>query len=98
MLKPGYCAHVTDVEAAFPMLPIAPWLWPFFLHRFYPSSGDTRVLHMYAHINGDFGTRGFPGVFKIFFVDVVLNMARAASVLTIPLTVYVDDLAALRVR
>ena len=68
------------------MLPVAPWLWPFFMHRFYPSSGDTRVLHMYTHINGDFGTRGFPGVFKVFFVDVVLNMARAASVLTIPLT------------
>ena len=94
MLKPGYCAHVTDVEAAFPMLPIAPWLWPFFMHRFYPSSGDTNALNLYTHINGDFGTRGFPGVFKIFFVDVVLNMARAASVLSIPLTVYVDDLAA----
>ena len=35
-----------------------------------------------------------PGVFKIFFVDVVLNMARAAHVLTIPLSVYVDDLCA----
>ena len=41
--------------------------------------------------NGDFGTRGMPGTFKIFFVDVVLNMARAAEVLTIPMTVYVDD-------
>ena len=35
-----------------------------------------------------------PGTFKIFFVDVVLNMARAAETLTLPMTVYVDDLAA----
>ena len=85
---PGFAAHVTDVEAAFPMLPFAPWVWPFMFHRFYPSEGDPRSLHL------DFGTRGMPGVFKIFFVDVVLNMARAANVLTIPLSVYVDDLCA----
>jgi hypothetical protein len=35
-----------------------------------------------------------PGTFKIFFVDVVLNMARAAEALTLPMTVYVDDLVA----
>ena len=91
---PGYAAHVTDVEAAFPMLPFAPWVWPFMFHRFYSSEGDPRELHLYCHLTGDFGTRGMPGVFKIFFVDVVLNMARAAHVLTIPLSVYVDDLCA----
>ena len=89
---PGFAAHVTDVEAAFPMLPFAPWVWPFMFHRFYPSEGDTRALHLYVHTTGDFGTRGMPGVFKIFFVDVVMNMARAAQTLTIPMTVYVDDL------
>ena len=91
---PGFAAHVTDVEAAFPMLPFAPWVWPFMFHRFYASEGDPRALHLYCHLTGDFGTRGMPGVFKIFFVDVVLNMARAAHVLTIPLSVYVDDLCA----
>ena len=30
---PGFAAHVTDVEAAFPMLPFAPWVWPFMFHR-----------------------------------------------------------------
>ena len=89
---PGYAAHVSDVEAAFPMLPFAPWVWPFMLHRFYRGEGPE--LSLYCHLNGDFGTRGMPGVFKIFFVDVVLNMARAAETLTIPMTVYVDDLAA----
>jgi len=91
---PGFAAHVTDVEAAFPMLPFAPWVWPFMFHRFYASEGDPRALHLYCHLTGDFGTRGMPGVFKIFFVDVVLNMARAAHVLTIPMSVYVDDLCA----
>ena len=33
-----------------------------------------------------------PGAFKIFLVDVVMNMARAAQTLTLPMTVYVDDL------
>ena len=91
---PGFAAHVTDVEAAFPMLPFAPWVWPFMFHRFYASEGDPTALHLYCHTCGDFGTRGMPGVFKIFFVDVVLNMARAAQVLTIPMSVYVDDLCA----
>ncbi len=36
LFLPGHAMSVTDVEAAFPMLPWAPWLWPFFLHRFYP--------------------------------------------------------------
>jgi len=85
---PGFAAHVTDVEAAFPMLPFASWVWPFMFHRFYSSEGDPRALHLYCHLTGDFGTRGMPGVFKIFFVDVVLNMARAAHVLTIPMSVY----------
>ena len=89
---PGYSAHVSDVEAAFPMLPFAPWVWPFMLHRFYRGEGPG--LSLFCHVQGDFGTRGMPGAFKIFFVDVVLNMARAAETLTIPMTVYVDDLAA----
>ena len=45
---PGFAAHVTDVEAAFPMLPFAPWVWPFMFHRFYPGEGDPRSLHLYA--------------------------------------------------
>ena len=82
--------YVTDVESAFPMLPLAPWLWPFFLHRFYPKGGND--LHLYAHLQGDFGTRGMPGVFKVFFVDVLVQMARCASVLTLPMPIWVDDM------
>jgi hypothetical protein len=36
----------------------------------------------------DLYTRGMPGVFKIFFVDVVTNMARAAGQLSIPASIY----------
>ena len=91
-LLPGYAMHVSDVEAAFPTLPWAPWLWPMFFHRF-TRRDDPSALHLYAHVNGDFGTRGLPGAFKIFFVDVVVNMARAHQRLTLPLEVFVDDLS-----
>ena len=91
-LLPGFAMHVTDVEAAFPMLPFAPWVWPFMFHRFFASEGDPNTLHLYCHVTGDFGTRGMPGVFKIFFVDVVTNMARAAGQLSIPASIYVDDI------
>lgn len=86
-LKMGYVMHVSDVDAAFPMLPFAPWLWPFLLHRHY-RAGERRL---FSHINGDFGTRGFPGVFKIFFQDVLLQMARSEMLLTLPMAVHVDD-------
>ncbi len=33
LLKTGYFMYVADVEAAFPTLPLAPWLWWFMLHR-----------------------------------------------------------------
>jgi hypothetical protein len=91
-LAPGHGMYVSDVEAAFAMLPWAPWIWPFMLHRFFDSD-TTDALSLFCHINGDFGTRGFPGVFKIFLVDVVTQMAKAAQVLTRPLEIYVDDLS-----
>ena len=48
-------------------------------------------LFLYMHLFGDFGTRGLPGTFKIFLVDVIVQMARSEMVLTLPLAVYVDD-------
>ena len=44
------------------------------------------------HVCGDFGTSGFPGTFKIFFTDVVVNMARSMLILTLPMPVFVDDM------
>ena len=34
-----------------------------------------------------------PRSFKIFFVDVVVQMARSMHVLTLPMPIYVDDCA-----
>ena len=90
MLKTGYFMYVSDVEAAFPMLPLAPWLWWFMLHRVVlPSNRGRDTLCM--HTFGDFGTRGMPGTFYIFYVKVVVQMARSEMIISLPLAVYVDD-------
>ena len=87
-LKTGYVMHVSDVDAAFPQLPLAPWIWPFFFHRFYPVDGE--AWHLFVHLNADFGTKGLPGTFKIFFVDVLTQMARSEMLLTLPMAIHVE--------
>ena len=90
LLKTGYFMYVSDVEAAFPMLPLVPWLWWFMLHRVsLPSNAGRDTLCM--HIFGDFGTRGMPGCFFIFYVKVVIQMAKSELIITLPITIYVDD-------
>ena len=89
-LKKGYFMRVTDVDNAFAMLPLHPDVWPFFMFSFW-ADDDATAETLFMHITGDFGTRGMPGTFKIFFVDVVIQMARSELVLTLPLVVYVDD-------
>ena len=96
-LKSDYFMHVSDVDAAFPMLPFHWSLWPFLMFRFF-ASDDTEVMTLYMHVCGDFGTRGMPGVFQIFFSDVVVNMARAENVLTLPMPIYVDDMGLMRAK
>ena len=91
-LQRGYFMYVSDVEAAFPMLPIHPRLWMFFLFRFFADDAHTSQS-LFVHLTGDFGAAGLPGTFKIFFVDVVVQMARYALVLNLPMPVYVDDMA-----
>ena len=92
-LKKDYFMRVSDVADAFLLIPLAPWLWPFFLFRWYNVSEETPSsdLWCFVHLFGDFGTRGLPGTFKLFLVDVVVQMARSELVLTLPLAVYVDD-------
>ena len=90
LLRTGYFMYVSDVEAAFTVLPLAPWLWWFFLFRVQlPGRGKRTQLCM--HLTGDFGTRGMPGCFYIFYAKVVLPMARSELVVSLPLVVYVDD-------
>jgi len=87
----GFWLRVTDVDGAFPSLPLAVHIWPYFMFRFFPSDGSD-FQHLYVHVCGDFGARGLPGTFKIFMVDVVCQMARCAGKLTLPLAIHVDDL------
>ena len=47
------------------LIPIAPWLWPFFLFRFF-ADDEAKSESLFLHLFGDFGTRGMPGTFKIF--------------------------------
>lgn len=90
MLQTGYFMYVSDVEAAFTMLPLAPWLWWFMLFCVtLPSRKGRSTLCMHTH--GDFGTRGMPGCFYVFYVKVVIPMARSELILTLPMAVYVDD-------
>ena len=44
-LELDYCMRMSDVEAAFPMLPLHPDVWPFFLAPLAPQALET----------GDFG-------------------------------------------
>mgnify|MGYP003340926714 CR=1 FL=1 len=96
LLRKDAFMYVSDVEDAFMLIPLAPVIWPFMIFRWFESRDPTEHPadhHAFAHIFGDFGTRGLPGTFKIFLVDVVVQMARSEMVLTLPLRVYVDDAA-----
>ena len=92
LLKQNYFMYVSDVEDAFMLIPLAPWLWPFFLFRWFADETATEES-LFVHLFGDFGTSGMPGTFKIFLVDVVVQMARSEFIISLPLIVYVDDAA-----
>ena len=50
----GYFMRVSDVKDAFPTLPLVPWLWPFFMCRFFMTDGSDKsslLMHLFA----DFG-------------------------------------------
>ena len=87
----GYFMRVSDVKDAFPTLPLAPWLWPFFMCRFFLND-DSDTSSLIMHLFADFGAAGVPGEFYVFFVKVVVNMARSELVLTLPMPIYVDDM------
>ena len=92
----AYSMVVGDVDAAYPLLPLAWWIWQYFMFVWFDvreeDESTSELMYLYIHLCGDFGTSGFPGTFKIFFTDVVVNMARSMSVLTLPMPVFVDDM------
>ena len=82
---------VHDIDAAFPLLPLSPVLWPFFL--FVWSTPFSSEEWLCWHVCGDFGAKGLPGTFKIFFTDVVIGIARSEGALSSPTVVHVDDVS-----
>ena len=94
-LKPGYFMRVGDIDGAFPLLPLSPALWQYFLFRWWDveAEDDDECADecLYVHVCGDFGAAGLPGTWKIFFTDVVVGVARSENILSHPLVVYVDD-------
>ena len=100
-LRDSFYMAVHDVDAAFPLLPLSPLLWPFFLFVWSPlpeddaggenEGGGGEWIHW--HVCGDFGAKGLPGTFKIFFSDVVIGMARSEGALTLEMPIHVDDMA-----
>ena len=93
-LLQDYFMRVSDVDAAFTLLPLHPDVWQYFMFRFFHSD-DCDDQSLFMHVCGDFGAAGMPGTFKIFFSDVVVGMARSARVLTLPMPIYVDDCSAI---
>ena len=92
-LKPNYYSAISDIMDAFLILLIRPYLWRFFMFRWYGQTEATRhETHLYAHLFGDFGCAGVPATFDVF-MRVVIGMARDAGALTHPLTIHVDDTA-----
>jgi hypothetical protein len=90
LLKKDYFMYVSDVADAFLNVPLAPFVWLFMLFRWkLPFHAKE---HLFAHVFGDFGTKGMPGTFKIILVDVIVQMARSELILTLPVVVYVDDI------
>ena len=90
----GYFMRVSDVDAAFPLLPLATALWPFFFFIWdNVFDGTCGQDTLYVHVCGDFGAAGLPGEFKLFFADALDGMARSEGVLTLPMSIYVDDTA-----
>lgn len=93
-LRYGYSMRMMDVEGAFPLLPLAPRLWPFFmLWWFGVWEGSESEMYLYVHLTADFGAAGVPGTWKVFFSDVVIGVARSEQVITLEMPIYVDDCA-----
>ena len=93
MFKPEYWAAISDIMDAFPIMPTHPSCWKCFLFRWYGQTPATRhETHLYVHLFADFGCAGVPATFDVL-MRVVIGMSRAKGVLTLPLSIHVDDIA-----
>ena len=96
LLNKAFHMAVHDIDAAFPLLPLSPILWPFFLFVWtspFVDEEERDVEWLCWHVCGDFGAKGMPGTFKIFFTDVIIGIARSEGALVSPTVVHVDDVS-----
>ena len=93
-LKPGYFMRVEDVDAAFPILPLAPSVWKYMYVWWYdinlPLESQNGPNTLYVHVFADFGTAPLPGIWDKFF-KCVKAMATFDGILTLPMPHFVDD-------
>jgi hypothetical protein len=92
-----FSMSVKDVSDAFPLIPLHPSLWPFMLFQWWDveaeAEGREAAWCLFVHVFAGFGMAGLPGVWKIFFSDVLVGMARSERKLTLPMPIFVDDAA-----
>jgi len=88
--------RMSDIDGAFTLLPLMPWLWPYFLFMWYdvdlPLDQQRVADVLYCHLFADFGTCGCPLAWFEFF-STTLDLARMEGVLRSDLILYVDDLS-----
>ena len=76
----------TSRSSLMAVLPISSW-WDIEAD----DNDSSAAWFLYVHLYGDFGAAGLPGTWKIFFTDVIVGVARAENVITLPMVIYVDD-------
>jgi hypothetical protein len=88
--------RMSDVDGAFTLLALIPWLWNYMFFLWYdvdvPLEQQSCADVLYAHLHADFGTTGCPLEWFEFF-SITLDLARMEEVLTLDLILYVDDLS-----
>lgn len=95
-LSRGRFMRMSDIDGAFTLLALMPWLWPYMLFVWFdvdePLEGQVHAGVLYCHLFADFGTVGCPLAWFEFFTT-VLDLARMECVLRSDLVLYVDDLS-----
>ena len=88
--------RMSDIDGAFTLLALVPWLWPYMLFIWFdvdiPLDRQKTAGVLYVHLFADFGTVGCPLAWFEFFTT-VLDLARMECVLRSDLVLYVDDLS-----
>ena len=95
-LSRGKFMRMSDIDGAFTLLALMPWLWPYMLFVWFdvdaPLDTQSGAGVLYCHLFADFGTVGCPLEWFEFFTT-ILDLARMECVLRSDLILYVDDLS-----